>query len=68
MAETPMPEAGAAETAAVQPTVKLLAHFTRDLSFENVGAREGTTAEGTPEIAVNVGMDAKKLTDDRYII
>lgn len=68
MAENADAAAGAAEAAAVQPSVKLVAHFIRDLSFENVGAREGTTAEGQPEISVNVGMDAKALTENRYVI
>ncbi|MEM7508423.1 MAG: protein-export chaperone SecB [Pseudomonadota bacterium] len=60
--------AAAAETTPVQPTVKMLAHFVRDLSFENVGARESTQAEGQPEINVNVGMDAKGIADNRYLI
>jgi len=49
-----------------QPVVRLLSHYTRDLSFENVGAIQETQAEGSPEISVNVGMDAKALGDDRY--
>lgn len=60
--------APAAEIQAAQPTVKMLAHFVRDLSFENVGAREGTQADGQPEINVNVGMDAKGIADNRYLI
>ena len=48
------------------PDVKLLAHFIRDLSFENVAAMEGTSAEGQPEITVNVGFDAKKIEDGRF--
>ena len=68
MAEETNTETGAAEATAAQPSVKLLAHFIRDLSFENVGAREGTNAEGQPEIAVNVGMDAKAVSEGRYVI
>ena len=49
-----------------QPVIKMLAHYIRDLSFENVGAVEGTTAEGRPEINVNVGMEATGLGEDRY--
>ncbi|MGF1500194.1 MAG: protein-export chaperone SecB [Paracoccaceae bacterium] len=48
------------------PMARMLAHFTRDLSFENVGVMEGTAQQGQPEISVNVGMDAGKITDDRY--
>lgn len=48
------------------PDVKLLAHFIRDLSFENVGAVEGVTADGKPEISVNVGLDARAIAENRY--
>ena len=68
MAEETKTDEAAGEAAAVQPTVKLLAHFIRDLSFENVGAREATQAEGQPEISVNVGMDAKAVDNGRYVI
>ena len=49
-----------------QPVVKILAHFVRDLSFENVGATEGTTAEGQPEIGVGVNLDGNSIGEDRY--
>ncbi|GMG83443.1 protein-export chaperone SecB [Paralimibaculum aggregatum] len=48
------------------PIARMLAHFTRDLSFENVAVMEGQQVKGNPEIQVNVGMDAKSLGDDRY--
>lgn len=48
------------------PMARLIGHFTRDLSFENVGAMEGQAMQGQPQIAVNVGMDAKSLGEDRY--
>ena len=44
----------------------MLAHFGRDLSFENVGAIEGTAAEGAPEISVQVNLDGKHIGADRY--
>jgi len=44
----------------------MLAHFVRDLSFENVGAIEGTTATGAPEISVQVNLDGKSIGEDRY--
>ncbi|MEM6679534.1 MAG: protein-export chaperone SecB [Pseudomonadota bacterium] len=50
----------------VQPTVKLLGHFTRDLSFENVGAIEGTQADGQPEINVTVNLEANNVGENRY--
>ena len=48
------------------PQAKLVAHFTRDLSFENVGMMQGNTARGTPEITVNVGLDAGTISETRY--
>lgn len=69
-ATAPAAPAGDA-AAAVQsaPTIKMLAHFTRDLSFENVGARETTsTPSEQPQIAVNVGMEAQSLGENRYQI
>lgn len=48
------------------PQVKILAHFVRDLSFENVGAIEETPSEGAPEISVRVNLDGKHIGEDRY--
>ncbi|MGF1446307.1 MAG: protein-export chaperone SecB [Pikeienuella sp.] len=48
------------------PVARMLAHFTRDLSFENVAVMEGQPVQGNPQIAVNVGMDAKSLGEERY--
>jgi preprotein translocase subunit SecB len=68
MNETDPNDANAA--AGVEPTappqVAILAHFVRDLSFENVGAIEGTPAEGTPEISVQVNLDGSSLGEGRY--
>jgi preprotein translocase subunit SecB len=70
MAEIPPKDADAtgapAAADAAPPQVKILAHFVRDLSFENVGAIEGTAAKGTPEIAVQVNLDGKHIGEDRY--
>jgi len=51
---------------AVQPSVKMLAHFVRDLSFENVAVLEGVSTEGTPEINVTVNLEANGIGEDRY--
>lgn len=49
------------------PTVRMIAHYTQDLSFENVGAREDLDrAPEQPRISVNVGIDAKAKSDNRY--
>ncbi|MFQ5566431.1 MAG: protein-export chaperone SecB [Paracoccaceae bacterium] len=70
MAETDPPgnaPAGAAGDAPdTPPQVRILAHFVRDLSFENVGAIEGTAAEGAPEISVQVNLDGQNIGEDRY--
>lgn len=58
--------AGAEQT--TPPNVRLLAHFVRDLSFENVGAIEGTSATGNPEINVTVNLEAGSIGEDRYQI
>lgn len=63
--------AGAAEPAAdqPQPSLKIAAHFVRDLSFENIAARDGTAAApGQPEINVTVNLDAAKTGDNRYTV
>lgn len=49
-----------------QPSVRLLAHFVRDLSFENVGAIQGTPTEGQPEITVSVNLEATGIGENRY--
>jgi len=70
MAETDPPgdAAGnaASETPSAPPQVNILAHFVRDLSFENVGAIEGTPAQGAPEISVQINLDGSHIGEDRY--
>ncbi len=46
--------------------MRILAHFVRDLSFENVGAIEGTPAQGAPESSVQVNLDGQNIGEDRY--
>ena len=67
MADTP--ESTNGETAAAaenQPQVKsrVLAQYVRDLSFENILAQKGTGGDTTPEIQVQVNLDAKKRSVD----
>lgn len=50
------------------PEIKIVAHFIRDLSFENVAAQEGKSSTGTPEINVTVNLDAAAAGDDRFQI
>ncbi|HLS20009.1 MAG TPA: protein-export chaperone SecB [Paracoccaceae bacterium] len=58
--------ADGAPQAAAQPGLRILAHFIRDLSFENIAAQQGTKAEGAPEINVNVNLDAGGAGENRY--
>jgi preprotein translocase subunit SecB len=60
------PDAAASEAPSAPPQVTILAHFVRDLSFENVGAIEGTPAQGAPEISVQVNLDGQHIGEDRY--
>ncbi|MEX0283844.1 MAG: protein-export chaperone SecB [Paracoccaceae bacterium] len=46
------------------PQMKILGQYVRDLSFENVMAQKGGSAEGQPDINVQVNLDAKKLPTD----
>ena len=56
------------QTPQTPPQVAILAHFVRDLSFENVGAIEGTAVEGAPKINVQVNLDGQGIGEDRYQI
>ncbi len=60
------PDAGLGDAPEARPQVKILAHFVRDLSFENVGAIEGTPVQDAPEISVQVNLDGKNISEDRY--
>jgi preprotein translocase subunit SecB len=46
------------------PKMNILAQYVRDLSFENILAEKGVNGELSPEMQVNVNIDAKKRTTD----
>lgn len=48
------------------PQVHMLAHFVRDLSFENVGVIQGTPYQNNPEINVSVNLDGDNIGENRY--
>lgn len=48
------------------PNLAIVAHYIRDLSFENVAAQEGSQPQGQPEINVTVNLDAAGGPDGRY--
>lgn len=56
-----------AEQAAQQqkpPQMRVLGQFIRDLSFENIMAQKGTGSDVTPDVQVQVNLDAKKRSAD----
>jgi preprotein translocase subunit SecB len=62
-------ETNGAAAAAQAPQVKMqvLGQFIRDMSFENVVAQKGLTGDLTPDVNVQVGLDAKKRpTDNQF--
>ena len=46
------------------PQMRVLGQFIRDMSFENIMAQKGAPADTTPDVQVQVNLDAKKRTPD----
>jgi preprotein translocase subunit SecB len=44
------------------PQMRVLGQFIRDMSFENIMAQKGAPADTTPDVQVQVNLDAKKRT------
>ncbi|MEL6509631.1 MAG: protein-export chaperone SecB [Pseudomonadota bacterium] len=61
MAET---NGAADQQPAPQVKMQILAQFIRDLSFENILAQKGVSGEVTPDVQVQVNLDAKKRPTD----
>ncbi len=40
--------------------MRILAQYVRDMSFENILAQKGTSGDTTPEVSVQVNLDARK--------
>ncbi len=62
-----MPEenGAAAATPPVQPKMQILAQYIKDMSFENIAAQKGLgDGDPTPDIQVQVNLDAKKRGQD----
>ena len=50
-----------------QPAVNVLAQYIRDLSFENILAQKGISGNVTPDIQIQVKLDARKRSvTDQY--
>ncbi|MCF6273186.1 MAG: protein-export chaperone SecB [Rhodobacteraceae bacterium] len=52
--------------APVQPKLKVLTQYVRDMSFENIAAQKGKAPEGQPAFNVQVGLDAQKKGDKHF--
>ena len=64
--EEKAPEAAAA-AAPVQPQMRVLGQFVRDMSFENIVAQKGAAPDVQPDVQVQVNLDAKKRsTENQY--
>lgn len=58
-------EAGA--TTPVQPKMRVLGQFIRDLSFENILSQKGATGEVQPQLQVQIAIDGKRRpTENQY--
>ena len=57
---------GAAQSAPQPVAMKLVNQYIRDLSFENVAALKGLSGELSPEVQVQVNLDASKKGDNTY--
>lgn len=66
MADTP--EAGAQDAAPQQASNRVLAQYVRDLSFENILAQKGVQGDTTPEIKIQVNLDARKRAENQFEI
>lgn len=63
----PAGTAAAAAPAATPVQMKVLGQFIRDMSFENIVSQKGATGDMTPDINVQVSLDAKKRpADNQY--
>ena len=62
------PQAAPNASAPQPPRMQILAQYVRDLSFENIVAQRGLNgAEVTPEVSVQVSLDARKRsTEHQY--
>ena len=66
---TPPAGAGGGEAAPqqqVRPKLNILAQYIRDVSFENVAMMKGVKVEGTPDVSVQVALDANKKGENVY--
>lgn len=46
------------------PNMRILGQFIRDLSFENIVSRKGVSGDVSPNVSVQVSLDAKKRSQE----
>ncbi len=63
MAEEATPAAAGEQPA---PRLQVLSQYIRDLSFENLAMRDNLQLNGSPEISVQVSLDAGKKGENTY--
>jgi preprotein translocase subunit SecB len=59
-------DAGADQTASTGPQLRVLAQFTRDLSFENPRAPDSLRLQGQPNVELGVEMSARGRSDGLF--
>ena len=50
----------------LQPQVRILTQYVKDLSFENPNAPQSLQMETAPRIEINVNVNARRLSDDMF--
>ena len=50
----------------VQPKMRIISQYIRDMSFENIAAQKGSGGEAQPQIGVQVNLDANKRSETQY--
>ncbi|TDL78328.1 protein-export chaperone SecB [Palleronia sediminis] len=61
--ETPQPAAQNG-SAPASPQMRPLGQYVRDMSFENIVSRKGVQGQVTPDVSVQVSLDAKKRAEE----
>ncbi|TYB86437.1 protein-export chaperone SecB [Oceaniovalibus sp. ACAM 378] len=65
MAEPEATTPEAPKTPAI-PQLRILGQFIRDMSFENIVSRNGSNGAVTPDVQVQVALDAKKRGEGQF--
>lgn len=59
-------ETNGAAAQAPQVKMQILGQFIKDMSFENIVAQKGNSGDVTPDVSVQVSLDAKKRPTDHH--